>query len=188
MIRSTAKPSAIGKSFDARIKYYRTTSSQLVCWKGRVTLSMRLYTHYGDWGGFGCNRPFFPSSSKWKTRGSFFKVMKIVTTFLNLTFARKLARARYFISGLMKAERSLRIPSLPSLFLGEGVASHFVILEGGIWESTQSWDTKIYQLPGTCECPLFFALAPPKQGLFQSKQGSSKGSRYILFPNSKTCL
>ena len=28
--------------------------------------------------------------------------------------------------------------------------------------------------------PLFLALAPPKQGLFQSKRGSSKGSRYIM--------
>ncbi len=32
-------------------------------------------------------------------------------------------------------------------------------------------------VPGTCECPLFLALTPPNQGFFESKQGSSKGSR-----------
>ena len=29
-------------------------------------------------------------------------------------------------------------------------------------------------------CPLFWGLNPPKEDLFQSKQGSSKGSRYCL--------
>ena len=29
-----------------------------------------------------------------------------------------------------------------------------------------------HQLPGTCDCPLFWWLNPPKQGLFQSKHGS----------------
>ena len=38
------------------------------------------------------------------------------------------------------------------------------------------YDIYIYILyiyiPGTCECPLFWWLNPPKQGLFESKQGS----------------
>ena len=42
-------------------------------------------------------------------------------------------------------------------------------------------------LPGTWRCPLFFALTPPKQGFFQSKQGQNKGhlgSRYIIYSTS----
>ena len=33
--------------------------------------------------------------------------------------------------------------------------------------------------------PLFLKVNPPKQGLFQSKQGSSKGPRYLKFAGDK---
>jgi len=40
-------------------------------------------------------------------------------------------------------------------------------------------------IPGTCECPLFWSFNPPKQGLFESKQGAPFGFQvHILYTST----
>ena len=45
-------------------------------------------------------------------------------------------------------------------------------------ESNIRWEILLY-IPGTLRCPPFLALTPPKQGLFQSKEGSFGFQVYI---------